>query len=178
MNKFVILACVGGAAFLLYDLQSVKQAVNEALRWGTLKGVETCVAHSKSDLVSAETTRNVCIESFQRVLYNRDLATGRAGPKVAAGGVNLDGFLENKTSGFVTTWVKVAFELYDASGETREFQADTYIWIEPRSSTDFSVALPDLEPDEVQSVEFCDHDDTLPKSCMTWGIVEIKGIEI
>jgi len=177
MNKFIVLACVGGAAYLLYDLQSVKQTANEALRAGTLKGVETCVAYSKSDLVSAETTRNVCIESFQKVLYNSDLATGRAGPRVASGSVSLGGSLENKTPDFVTTWVKVSFALYDSSGKEKEFLADTYIWIEPRSSADFSVELPELKPDDVQSVEFCDHDDDTPKSCMSWGIVKMKGIE-
>lgn len=174
----MVLLCACGAAYLLYDWQSVKLAVNEALHAGTLKGVENCVAYSKSDLMSAEATRYVCIDNFQKNLYDGDLATGRAGPDDYSGRVNLSGSLENKTSDFVTTWVQLYLKLYDATGTEKEFQAETYIWIEPHSTADFSVELLNLKPDGVETTMFCDVDDTSPKSCMRWGVAKIKGIEI
>ncbi len=178
MKKLAILAAVCAAAYLIIDFPKVQQTANEALRDGTLKGVEACVEYSKSELVSAETTRNACSARFQNPLYNNDFATGRAGPAFEAGAVLLKGSLENKETSHVTTWVALSFSIFDAEGKESEFPADIFIWIEPRSSTEFSVALPDLEPEKVRDLKFCDLDDENRKSCMSWGMKGIQGIEI
>ncbi len=178
MKNFIILICLCAAAYILYDLQSVKLALNKSLRDGTLQGVENCVAYSRSELVSVETTRNVCVENFHIELFDGDFATGRAGPKDMSGEAGWAGTLENKTAGHVTTWVRVSVSLFDADGKEKEYEANTYVWIEPQSSTNFQVGLSELAPSELKSVEFCDRDDGSPKSCVSWGIVRIKGIKI
>lgn len=178
MNKFLALAAMCGAAYLLYDFQSVKQLANETLRDGKFTGVEACVAYSESDLVSAQTTRNACSERFQKRLFDGDFATGRAGPKTRSGSVYLEGSLENKLSNHVTTWVELSFYIFDLDGKESKFYTDTYVWIEPRASYEFSVALPDISAEDVRDLEFCDHDDESPKSCMSWGVRGIKGVEL
>ena len=95
-----------------------------------------------------------------------------------AGKVMLEGSLENKKTSHVTTWVALSFLTFDADGKESEFSNDTFLWIEPRSATEFSVVLPDLEPEKVRDMKFCDHDDESPKSCMSWGVMEIRGLEI
>ncbi|MDP2492580.1 hypothetical protein Q8W25_01075 [Shimia thalassica] len=178
MKTFVSLVAVCATAYLIFDFPKLQQTANEVLRDGTLQGVEVCVANSESALVTVETTRNACSARFQKNLYSIEFATGRAGPSVQAGKVLLEGSLENKKTSHVTTWIALSFYTFDADGKKSEFVTDTFLWIEPSSATELSVTLPDLEPEQVRDMKFCDHEDESPKSCMGWGVMEIRGIEI
>ena len=67
---------------------------------------------------------------------------------------------------------------YDADGDKEDFQAETRIWIDPMSSTYFSVELPEMTPGQLENIEFCDRDDVQLKACMMWTITEIMGLTI
>ncbi|PHO03021.1 hypothetical protein CSC82_13940 [Rhodobacteraceae bacterium 4F10] len=178
MKTLAVLAALCAAAYLIFDFTKVQQTANEVLRDGTLQGVEACVDYTESDLITTETTRNACSARFQKRLSSGDFATGRAGPSLKGDRVLLEGSLENKKTSHVTTWVALRFYTFDADGKESTFSTDTSLWIEPRSTTEFSVVLPDLEPKKIRDLEFCHHEDEKPKSCMSWGVIEIQGIKI
>lgn len=165
-------------AALAIGIEPVERIANEALNKGKVRGVEKCLSYSDSELLSADAVRAMCIRTFQRPLYDRDHATGRAGPRMDNESMGWGGFLENKTSDYVTTWVKIAIGIYDADGDEKEFFVETPIWIDPLGETEFLVETPDIERKQIESIDFCDHDDPAPTSCLTWGITEMKGLGI
>jgi hypothetical protein len=171
----VALACL--VAALVFGIKPVQEVVNEAMNRGTLKGAETCMEYSASQLLAADAVKAMCIQSFQKPLYSNDHATGQAGPSVNQQTVSWGGVLENKTSDHVTTWVRISVIVFDGDGAKQEVFAETPIWIDPLGEAEFEVELPDLQPEKLIN-EFCDHDDEAPKSCMTWGIVEVMGLAV
>lgn len=180
MKNFVILLTVGTAAYLLSTLLPVKIALNESLNGGTLKGVENCVTFSASELVSPETTQNACVAKFQKQLFDGDLVNGRAGPRFKDGKVFLGGNLQNDTTGHVTTWVRAYLGVYDEKGNKKEFSGETFIWIEPQSTTALNVELYGIERNELEDLEFCprDEEESTHASCIYWGVSRVMGIEI
>ncbi|WP_255431799.1 hypothetical protein [Ruegeria sp. THAF57] len=60
----------------------------------------------------------------------------------------------------------------------KEHSAETSIWIDPLGEAEFEVELPDLEPVQFESIEFCEHDDSDPSECMAWGVVDVMGLSI
>lgn len=165
-------------AALILGFEPIERTINETINRGTLKGVETCVAYSSSNLISEETIRTTCVNSFQKRLHSRDHATGRAGPRWNENTVFWNGTLENKTPDHVTTWVQILVEVFDEDGAKKEYSADTSIWIEPLHEVEFRVKIGDLEPEQIKDVEFCEHEASSPKGCMTWGITDAMGLKI
>ncbi|MGC9417822.1 MAG: hypothetical protein ACP5EN_02510 [Rhodovulum sp.] len=178
MKNYLIVGLVCLVAALIIGIEPVQQAVNEATRSGTLKGVETCMDYSRSDLLSKEAVRAACVKTFQKRLYHNDHATGRAGPRTDRRTVVWQGILENKTPDHVTTWVQISVSIFDADGTEQELVAETSIWIDPLSEEEFEVELPELKHEQLEKIEFCERDDPAPKACMTWGVVDIMGVKI
>jgi len=178
VKNYLIGGLVCLVAFFIIGIEPLQRLINEATKQGTLRGVETCMVYSSSDLLSEDAVKTTCVSTFQKNLYNGDLATGRAGPRNNQQTVSWGGTLQNKTSDYVTTWIKVSVSIFDADGTEQEFQAETSIWIDPLSEADFRVELPELEWEQIENIKFCDHEDTEPKACMTWGTPEIKGLII
>jgi hypothetical protein len=165
-------------AVFIIGIEPIQRMINESTKQGTLRGVETCMVYSSSELLSEDSVKATCVGAFQKKLYTDGLATGRAGPRNDQKTVSWGGTLQNKTSDHVTTWIQVSVSIFDADGAEQEFQAETSIWIDPLNEADFRVELPELEREQLESIEFCDHEDTEPKACMTWGITEIMGLTI
>jgi hypothetical protein len=94
------------------------------------------------------------------------------------GTVSWGGVLENKTPDHVTTWVRVSVSTYTEEGTEQEFFAETSIWIDPLGKADFRVKLPDSKEDQFEKLDFCEHDDAAPKSCMSWGVIDAMGLRI
>ncbi len=92
--------------------------------------------------------------------------------------VSWGGILQNKTADHVTTWIRISVSIYDADGTEQEFDAETPIWIDPLDEAEFRVELPDLKPEQLDNIEFCDHDDLAPTACITWGITDVMGLAI
>lgn len=163
---------------MIIGFKPVQRTINEAVNRGTLTGVENCIAYSESQLISSEATRSACIRSFEKNLFSGEHASGRAGPTFTDQSVSWVGKLENKTPDHVTTWIGLSVIVYDAEGNEKEFLGDTSVWIDPLGETDFRVDLPELTRDMVDASEFCELDAASPTSCMSWGIVEVKGLSI
>ncbi len=178
MKNYLIagLACL--VVVLIFGFEPVQRTINEATNHGTLKGVESCIAYSKSELLSPEVIRATCVSEFQKRLYRNDHATGRAGPNIKNGAVSWSGVLENKTSDHVTTWVQISVSIYDDEGEEQEFFSETSIWIDPLGEAKFEVELPDLETEKLRSLEFCENDVAKPSTCMAWGVADVMGLSI
>ncbi|AZQ66054.1 hypothetical protein EF888_02290 [Silicimonas algicola] len=170
------LACL--VAALVFGVEPVQRAINEATYQGTLKGVETCMDYSRSELLSKEAVRATCVSTFQKRLYDNDHATGRAGPRMNQQTVGWGGILENRTADHVTTWVRISLSIFDADGNAQEISAETPIWIDPLGEAEFRVDLPELEPEQLENINFCEHESIAPKSCMTWGVVDMMGVAI
>lgn len=177
MKNYLIVALACLVAALVFGIKPVQEVVNETMNRGTLKGAETCMEYSASQLLATDAVKAMCIQSFQKPLYSNDHATGQAGPSVNQQTVSWGGVLENKTSDHVTTWVRISVIVFDGEGAEQEVFAETPIWIDPLGEAEFQVELPDLKPEKLIN-EFCDHDDEAPKSCMTWGIVEVMGLAV
>lgn len=173
---------IGGLVCLLvalvYGVEPVQRVINEATHKGTLKGIETCMEYSSSRLLSEAAIKETCIRAFQKRLYHKDHATGRAGPRLNQRIISWGGILENKTSDHVTTWIRVSVSIFDAEGTEQEHFAETPIWIDPLDEAEFIVDLPDFEHKQFKDIEFCDHDELEPKACMNWGVVAVRGVEI
>ncbi|MEO9572972.1 MAG: hypothetical protein ABJ360_02235 [Roseobacter sp.] len=178
VKNYIIIGLACLVAALAFGVEPVQRGINETVNKGTLKGVETCLSYSKSELISNEAVRATCVTAFQKPLYGNDHATGRAGPRLDQRYVAWEGELENKTSDHVTTWIRVSVSIYDADGAEQEFFGDTTIWIDPLDEAAFRVELPELEREKFDSIEFCDHDDLTPSACLTWGVVETMGLAI
>ena len=178
MKNYLIIGLICLVAFFIIGIEPLQRGINEATNKGSLRGVENCMVYSKSDLLSESAVKATCVSTFQKNLYNSDLATGRAGPLGDFQGISWGGNLHNKTSDHVTTWIRVSVSAYDADGVKEDFQAETPIWIDPMSSTDFSVELPGLTQGQLENLEFCDRDDVQLKACMTWTITQIMGLAI
>ena len=67
---------------LVIGIKPVQRFTNEAVNSGTLRGVETCLSYSSSELLSPEAVRATCVAAFQKRLYGREHAQGRAAPCV------------------------------------------------------------------------------------------------
>lgn len=178
MKNYIIGGLVCVVAALVVGVEPVQRFVNETANSGTLRGVETCLSYSQSELLSPEAVRSTCILAFQKPLYRNDHATGKAGPAVEQQQVVWSGFLDNKTTDHVTTWVKISVGIFDADGNEQEFHATTSIWIDPLGQTEFQVALPDLEREQFSDLEFCEQDTTPQISCISWGITEMMGLSL
>lgn len=178
MKNYLIGGLVCLLAFFIIGVEPLQRLINEATKHGTLRGVETCMVYSSSELLSQDAVKATCVSAFQKNLYDGDLATGRAGPENNEQTVLWGGTLQNKTSDHVTTWIQVSVSIFDANGTKQEVQAETSIWIDPLNEADFRVELPDLEREQLENVEFCDHEDLEPKACMAWTITDIMGLTI
>ena len=178
MKNYVIAALVVLVVLLAVGFAPIERATNEVLRHGSLTGVENCIEYSKSDLLSGDAVKAACVRAFEKPLYSSESATGRAGPSFFQGIVRWTGNLENKTSDHVTTWVAISVSVYGEDGSEREFSADTSIWIDPLRSADFSVTLRALELSILDDIEFCELTDDEPKSCMSWGVTDVRGLEV
>lgn len=178
LKNYLIVGLLIFTAALIIGVEPVQKVVNETTQKGTLKGIESCMSYSSSDLLSDRAIRATCVRTFQKHLYHNDHAIGRAGPRMNQRSVGWGGTLENKTPDHVTTWVKIAVGIFDDEGNEKEYFAETSIWIDPLDEAEFSVDLPDVKQEQFESFEFCDHDDPAPKSCVTWGITEVMGVSI
>lgn len=178
MKNYLIFGLLFLTTALIIGIEPVQRVVNEATRKGTLQGVESCINYSSSELLSEQAIRATCVRAFQKRLYHRDHATGRAGPGTNQQTVGWEGTLENKTPDHVTTWVQMVVDIYDEEGTRKEYFAETPIWIDPLDEADFSVDLLDVKPEQFENFEFCDHDDPAPKSCVTWGVKGVMGVTI
>jgi hypothetical protein len=116
--------------------------------------------------------------AFQKALYSNDHATGKAGPRVDQQAVSWGGLLENKTHDHVTTWIRLTVGIFDAEGIEQSFSAETLIWIDPLDQAAFRVELPDVSAEQLDSLEFCASEDAALKSCVSWGISEMKGLSL
>lgn len=152
--------------------------MNEAANRGTLRGVETCMDYTKSELLSQDAVKATCVQSFQKQLYLPDLATGQAGPRLDQGQVGWGGTIENKTPDHVTTWIRIAVSVFDLEGNKQEVFAETPVWIDPMGEAEFRVELQDLHREQLDDIAFCDHDDEAPKACMAWGVTDVMGLAI
>ena len=178
MKNYLIVGLVLVVAAQAFGIGPVQRVVNEAINRGTLKGVESCMDYSKSNLLSQEALRTTCVQSFHTPLYDPDLADGQAGPRIDQGMVAWGGTLENKTPDHVTTWVKLSVSFFDTDGKEKEYFAETPIWIDPMGKAEFKVDMPDLKPEQFNVMEFCDLDDPKPKNCMAWGVTGVMGLAI
>ncbi len=178
MKNYLIGALICLLAALAFGIEPVQRLVNEVTSQGTLRGVETCIEYSKSDLLSQDAVRASCVQSFQKRLYGPDFATGLAGPRMEQEKLGWGGTLENKTPDHVTTWIRIAVTIFDADGAKQEVFAETPIWIDPLDEAEFWVELPDLEREQLDNIAFCDIDDETPKACFGWGVTEVMGLAI
>lgn len=165
-------------AALVFGVKPVQREINEAMRRGTVGGVESCMAYSRSELLSIDAVKATCVRNFQKNLYNSDNATGRAGPRLDLGTVSWGGRLENKTPDHVTTWVRLSVSIFDEDGSEQEFTAETSIWIDPLGEAEFKVEIPELQSEQLEDKDFCDHDDPEPTGCMAWGVTDVMGLSI
>ncbi|MCL6285994.1 hypothetical protein M3P21_20985 [Ruegeria sp. 2012CJ41-6] len=178
MKNYIIAGLLCLVLALAIGVRPVQKTVNEALNQGTLKGVETCMSYSKSELLSNDAVQATCVTTFRKRLYHNGHATGRAGPRLGERTVSWGGVLENKTSDHVTTWIQVSVNIFDKDGEETEFLADTPIWIDPLDEAEFRVELPDLESKQLEGLEFCEHEDASPTDCMAWNVSGVMGLAI
>jgi hypothetical protein len=177
-KNYLIVGLIGLVVALVLGVKPIQKVINETLNRGTLKGAETCIAYSGSELLSPDSTKASCVRSFQKRLYSNDLASGQAGPTLNQETVRWGGFLENKTPDHVTTWVQISIKIFDKDGAEQEFLGDTPVWIDPLSKADFEIELPDLKRELLDDIKFCGEDDKAPKACMGWGVVDIMGLEM
>ncbi|MEE3361236.1 MAG: hypothetical protein VX248_14905 [Pseudomonadota bacterium] len=168
------------AIYFIFNLESVQLRLNEKLNRGKLAGIESCVISSGSELVSKETIRNHCSSQFHIQFYFDRMAEGKAGPIERDNVVFLEGDLNNFTSDKVTTWLEFEFRVYDEDGEENESNAEAFVWIEPNSSSEFSVRLPNVNPETIKDLPFCarDAEQGQRSSCMGWGISSQKGVNL
>jgi hypothetical protein len=178
VKNYVIAGLICLVVALAYGIKPVQRVTNEIANRGTLRGVETCIGYSRSELLSQDAVKAACVQSFQNRLYDPNLATGQAGPKISQEKLGWGGTLENKTNGFVTTWMRIAVTIFDADGAKEEVFAETPIWIDPLGKAEFFVELPDLDRENLDGIEFCELGDEAPKSCIAWGITEVRGLSI
>jgi hypothetical protein len=165
-------------AALVIGIEPLERMLNELIKKGTLRGVEACMAYSSSELLSEDSIKASCVSTFQKNLYNGDLATGRAGPRNDERTVGWGGTLQNKTPDHVTTWIRVSVSIYDADGTEQESQVETSIWIDPLNEAEFRVELPEFEREQLENIDFCDHEDLEPQACMIWAVTDIMGLKI
>lgn len=78
----------------------------------------------------------------------------------------------------MTTWVRIFVSIYDTDGNEQKVFAETPIWIAPLGEANFRVDLPEHEHEQLENIEFCKHDDLVPKSCVTWGVIDVMGLTI
>ena len=178
VENYLIGGLICTIAILIVGVEPLQRLLNESINKGRLKGVENCRAYSNSELVSEEAVKATCVSTFQKYLYDGNLANGRAGPRNNQNTVSWGGTLQNKTSDHVTTWIEISVSIFDADGTEQKIQAVTSIWIDPLNEADFMVELPDLEWDKFDNIEFCDHENLVQKACMTWGITNLMGLAI
>ncbi len=178
MKNYLIAALACLVAALAFGIEPVQRMVNEAANRGSLRGVEKCMDYAKSELLSQDAVKASCVKVFHTQLYLPDLATGKAGPRVEQGVVGWEGVLENKTADHVTTWIQIGVSIYDKDGKKQEVFGETSVWIDPMGEAKFQVELPDLKPEQVESIEFCGLDEQAPKGCMAWGLSDLKGLAI
>ena len=178
MNKYLIAGLAIVIVAMAIGIEPLTKFKNEITNYGSLTGVETCMSYSSSELLSAEVIKATCVASFQKTLYENDHATGKAGPRAQQQSVYWGGTLANKTADHVTTWVRISVFVYDAEGDEEEHLAETEIWIEPRGEAEFRVELPEIGLEEIDGIVFCEREDIVPVSCMTWGVTDIKGLTI
>lgn len=178
LKNYVIVGLLGLVAALVIGIEPVQRTINEATRKGTLKGVESCMDYSDSELLSDDAIRTTCVSTFQKRLFRQDHATGRAGPRMIEGSLGWGGTLENKTPDHVTTWVKISVSIFDEEGKENEHFTETSIWIDPLGKTEFRVNLPDVEAEQIEVFKFCDLDDAEPKACFTWGVADVMGLTV
>ncbi|WP_170381904.1 hypothetical protein [Ruegeria atlantica] len=163
---------------MVVGVKPVQRAINEAFNLGTLRGVETCMSYSDSELLSNDAIKATCVTTFQKHLFHNDHATGRAGPRLDERIVSWGGVLQNKTPDHVTTWIQISVSIYDKEGKEQEVSAETAIWIDPLNEADFRVELPDLESEQLENLGFCEHEDTKPAECMAWGVTDVMGLAL
>ncbi|MDG1532689.1 MAG: hypothetical protein P8Q99_15235 [Paracoccaceae bacterium] len=178
VKNYIIGGLLCLVAALVIGIEPLQRFVNETRNHGTLKGVETCLSYSSSELLSTEAVRSICVLAFQKPLYSNDHATGKAGPHIDRQTVSWSGLLENKKHDHVTTWIRLKVGIFDAEGIEQSFSAETIIWIDPLDQTEFSVELPDVSAEQLEKLEFCELEDAAPKSCISWGISELKGLSL
>ncbi|EET49649.1 hypothetical protein [Thalassobium sp. R2A62] len=178
MKNFIIGGLLCLLAALFFGVEPLQRFVNETTSKGTLRGVETCLSYSSSELLSTEVVRSTCTLAFQKPLYGNDNATGKAGPRIDQQLVSWGGLLENKTDDHVTTWIRLSVGIFDTEGNEQTFSVETPIWIEPLAQTEFKVELPDVNAEQFDNLEFCELEDVARKSCMSWGITEIMGLSL
>lgn len=178
MKNYLIGGLICILAALVFGIKPVQRVMNEAANKGKLRGAEICMEYSASELLSSDAIRATCIQSFQKRLYGRDHATGRAGPRRDQRTLSWGGIIENKTSDHVTTWTQISVLVFDADGTKQEHFAETPIWIDPLGEAEFRVELPDLEIQELDDTDFCDHDEDAPKACITWGVTDVMGLAL
>jgi len=178
VKNYIIGGLLCLVAALIIGIKPVQRAINEAMNQGTLKGAETCMSYSDSELLSKDVVKATCVRAFHKRLYHNDHATGRAGPHLDGRNVSWGGVLENKTPNHVTTWIEISVSVFDDEGKEQEFTAATSIWIDPLNEAEFRVELPDLESKQLKDLEFCEHDDATPTACMAWGVTNAMGLSL
>lgn len=178
MKNYLIGALICLVVALAYGIKPVQRAINEAFNQGSLRGVENCMDYSKSELLSEDAVKASCVEAFHKRLYLPEVATGKAGPRVGQGIVGWEGILENHSADHVTTWIRIGVSIYDKDGKEQEVFAETPVWIDPMGEASFQVELPDLKPEQLDAIEYCDLDDESPRDCMAWGVADVMGLVI
>ncbi len=178
MKNYVIGGLICLLASLAIGIKPVQKMINEAMNHGTLKGVETCISYSNSELLSVDSVKATCVRAFQKQLYSDANTTGSAGPRYNQEIVSWGGYLENKVVDYVTTWVRISVSVYNEEGAKQEYLAETPIWIDPLGKKSFEVKLPDVGRKQFENNEFCGNVNSAPISCITWGVEEVMGLSI
>lgn len=178
MKNYLIGGLLCLLAAMVIGFEPLQRALNETTKQGTLRGAEVCMKYSNGGLLSEDAVKATCVATFQRSLFNGELATGRAGPRFNERTVDWGGTLENKTPDHVTTWIRIAVSIYDADGIEEKFFAETSVWIDPLNEADFIAELLEVEPEQLIDIGFCDHEDSDPTACLIWAVTDIMGLRI
>lgn len=142
--------------------------IQERRHSGTIRGVEHCVKHNRSDLVSEADIRTSCAQKHSKDMPTWNL-NGRATYYADRGtGRTFGGTLKNDTSDIVYTQITVWVE-HEDENLYKEYFFLRNVWLPPGETMNFFEIVQN-QPQQIYDKE--------GRHMFNWGISHAKGVPI
>ncbi len=175
MKVPLIIGTIALVGYLVFDQRPLHR-LNEAIRYGSVSGVDACIAVRASIILDLAEIRRACVAKHQRLqtVYNHTVEGWATFNRTG-----LQGEVSNATIGVVITKLRLAVHIYDAQGNETVHDALAETWILPNNTADFATQFEAGPIEQEVLLGWCDEDATPSEliTCRRWGIEEVWGLK-
>lgn len=164
-------------AVMLAGCKPIEKAYNELMNGGELEGYAACMEYTKSEFISDNDAKIVCLNKFDRKVnnwvFNNDPGAGWTENNGQLFGFNFN----VPPKGFVITSMAVEVGHFDDKGEVTKHQGEGLTWL---STSSKSTIYFSLTPGSMalHKAPWCKEGAETRKDCKYWRVLWARGLKL